>query len=168
MRYIILHILCEGQTEERFVKEVLSPYLQQFNIFPKPILLLTSRKKNAHGGMLSYLQAKRDLNIIRRQCRDNDSEHHVITTMFDYYALPADFPGFQKSCNINDVRTRVALIEEEMSNDMGWEVSSPTCSCMSSSHCFSLTLHNLKPNTLSRSYRFVGLRRRRTVLETQS
>lgn len=25
MRYTILHILCEGQTEERFVKEVLSP-----------------------------------------------------------------------------------------------------------------------------------------------
>ena len=32
MRYTILHILCEGQTEERFVKEVLSPYLRQFNI----------------------------------------------------------------------------------------------------------------------------------------
>lgn len=45
MKYSILHILCEGQTEEKFVKDVLSPYLQQFNIYPKPILLLTSRTK---------------------------------------------------------------------------------------------------------------------------
>lgn len=49
MIYNILHILCEGPTEERFVKEVLSPYLQQFNIYTKPILLLTSKKKNARG-----------------------------------------------------------------------------------------------------------------------
>ena len=49
MRYTILHILCEGQTEERFVKEVLSPYLRQFNIYPKAILLLTSKKKNTRG-----------------------------------------------------------------------------------------------------------------------
>lgn len=47
MKYIILHVLCEGQTEERFVKEVLAPYLQQFNIYPKPIILLTSKKENS-------------------------------------------------------------------------------------------------------------------------
>ena len=76
MIYNILHILCEGQTEERFVKEVLSPYLQQFNIYPKPILLLTSKKKNARGGMLSYAQAKRDLTILQKQYRDNNSEHN--------------------------------------------------------------------------------------------
>lgn len=93
MTYNILHILCEGQTEERFVKEVLSPYLQQFNIYPKPILLLTSKKENARGGMLSYAQAKRDLTILQKQYRDNNSEHHIFTTMFDYYALPDDFPG---------------------------------------------------------------------------
>lgn len=49
MKYTILHVLCEGQTEERFVKEVLSPYLQQFGIFPKPILLITSKKEKCQG-----------------------------------------------------------------------------------------------------------------------
>ncbi len=28
MRYIILHILCEGPTEDRFVKKILSPFFQ--------------------------------------------------------------------------------------------------------------------------------------------
>lgn len=113
MKFIILHILCEGQTEERFVKEVLSPYLQQFNIYPKPILLLTSKKKNARSGMLSFAQAKRDLMILRSQYHDNDNERHLFTTMFDFYALPNDFPCFEESSRCHDVRERISLIETE-------------------------------------------------------
>lgn len=119
MIYNILHILCEGQTEERFVKEVLSPYLQQFNIYPKPILLLTSKKKNARGGMLSYAQAKRDLTILQKQFRDNNSEHHMFTTMFDYYALPDDFPGVEESIDIQNVRDRISFLEDKFAEDMG-------------------------------------------------
>lgn len=118
MKYVILHILCEGQTEERFVKEVLSPYLQQFQIYPKPILLLTSKKKNARGGMLSYVQAKRDLTILQRQYHDNDSERHLFTTMFDYYALPDDFPGFPEASRIQDVRGRISFLENSFSEDI--------------------------------------------------
>lgn len=119
MRYNILHILCEGQTEERFVKEVLSPYLQQFNIYPKPILLLTSKKKNARGGMLSYAQAKRDLTILQKQYQDNHSEHHLFSTMFDYYALPDDFPGFEKSAKILDIRERISFLEDKFAEELG-------------------------------------------------
>lgn len=119
MRYNILHILCEGQTEERFVKEVLSPYLHQFNIYPKPILLLTSKKKNARGGMLSYAQAKRDLTILQKQYRDNDIERHLFTTMFDYYALPNDFPGFDESSKIQDVRNRISFLEDKFAESIG-------------------------------------------------
>lgn len=111
MKFNILHILCEGQTEERFVKEVLSPYLRQFDIYPKPILLLTSKKKNARGGMLSYTQAKRDLTILLKQYRDTDNEHHLFTTMFDYYALPNDFPGFDESHKIQNARERISVLE---------------------------------------------------------
>ena len=119
MKYNILHILCEGQTEERFVKEVLSPYLLQFNIYPKPILLLTSKKKNARGGMLSYAQAKRDLTILQKQFRDNNSEHHMFTTMFDYYALPDDFPGVEESTEIQDVRNRISFLEDKFAEELG-------------------------------------------------
>lgn len=119
MRFVILHILCEGQTEERFVKDVLSPYLQQFNIYPKPILLLTSKKKNTRGGMLSYIQARRDLALLQKQYKDNSSEHHIFTTMFDYYALPDDFPAFEKSSRIKDVRERISYLENKFAEDLG-------------------------------------------------
>lgn len=118
MKSTILHILCEGQTEERFVKEILAPYLQQFNIYPKAILLLTSKKKNARGGMLSYVQAKRDLSILLQRYRDNDSEHHVFTTMFDFYALPDDFPGHAEVNKIHDPREQVNYLEKAFANDI--------------------------------------------------
>lgn len=118
MKFTILHILCEGQTEERFVKEVLAPYLQRFGIYPKAILLLTSKKKNARGGMLSYIQAKRDLTILLRRYRDNDNEHHVFTTMFDFYALPDDFPGYDEAHGIHDPRAQVDCLEKAFANDM--------------------------------------------------
>ena len=117
MKYTILHILCEGSTEERFVKVVLAPYLRQFSIHAKPVILLTSRKKSSRGGMLGYAQAKRDLSLLRKQYSDNDSECHIFTTMFDYYALPDDFPGFKSLVDINDVRLRVSLLEEKFAED---------------------------------------------------
>ena len=121
MRYTILHILCEGQTEERFVKEVLSPYFQQFNVYPKPILLLTSKKNNARGGMLSYSQTKRDLGILIKRFRDSEGEKHLFTTMFDFYALPDDFPGYKESIGVPEIRQRIAMIEHEFACDISNE-----------------------------------------------
>ena len=125
MRCCILHVLCEGQTEERFVREVLAPYLGQHDIFPKPILLLTSKKKNARGGMVSYPQARRDLGILMKRYRDNAAEHHIFTTMFDYYALPDEFPGTEKAMHIQDVRQRIAMIEEEFWKEVGSDAFVP-------------------------------------------
>ncbi len=125
MRFTLLHILCEGQTEERFVKDVLSPYLQQFGIYTKPILLITSKKKNAMGGMLSFSQAKRDLTLLRKQFNDNKNERHIFTTMFDYYALPEDFPGFMESKRITNVRDRISFLEGKFFDEMGSDVFLP-------------------------------------------
>ncbi len=113
----ILHILCEGQTEERFVKDVLAPYLLADGIVPKPILLCTSKKKNANGGMLSYAQAKRDLGNLMKQYRNNSSEQHWFTTMFDYYALPTDFPGMNGK-SLSDARQTVGNIESQFEADI--------------------------------------------------
>jgi len=51
-----LYILCGGQTEDRFVKELLAPYLLPQNIFATPIICETKRsasKKNK-GGVSKY------------------------------------------------------------------------------------------------------------------
>lgn len=58
MKAKIIHILCEGQTEQGFVEDVLRPYLQQKGVSGvKSILISTNKKKNARGGMLTYNQA---------------------------------------------------------------------------------------------------------------
>lgn len=58
MGQIVLHILCEGQTEERFVKTVLSPYLRRFNIATKEIVLTTNRRSGCVGGAISIILPK--------------------------------------------------------------------------------------------------------------
>ena len=67
MKNIILHVLCEGQTEDRFVKDVLKNYLSDFTVICKHQILLTSKQKNSYGGMLSFNQAKRDLELMMKQ-----------------------------------------------------------------------------------------------------
>lgn len=51
MRAVIIHVLCEGQTEQGFVEEVLKPYLIEQGVSSvKSVLVTTNKKKNARGG----------------------------------------------------------------------------------------------------------------------
>lgn len=84
-------ILVEGQTEERFVKDVLQPYLWGVSVHPEPKIATTKRVKlGAHfkGGITDFKKVEDDL---RRLLGDTDAA--LITTMLDYYGLPDDFPG---------------------------------------------------------------------------
>ncbi len=51
-----------------------------------------------------------------RECSANDFR---FTTMFDFYALPTDFPGYEKSQKLGDVFERVCLLESEFQKDIG-------------------------------------------------
>ena len=44
MNITIVNILCEGQTEEKFVKEILKPFLKDYGLIAKSRLLITSKK----------------------------------------------------------------------------------------------------------------------------
>ncbi len=115
MKQVILHVLCEGDTEDRFVSLVLSPYFRQFGMVVKHQMLLTNKKKGITGGVISYEQVKRDLVLMTRQFADNGYEEHWFTTMFDLYALPGEFPGMDKT--IADPYLRVAGIEQAFTVD---------------------------------------------------
>ncbi len=88
MSQVILNVLCEGQTEDRFAQNVLKPYLKNFRIVVKTQLLLTNRKKDIRGGMISYERVKTDLSLWIKQHSRKTYETHYFTTMFDLYALP--------------------------------------------------------------------------------
>lgn len=84
-------VLVEGQTEERFVKDVLRPALEQRNLYLTPTLLVTKRVKNGpnfKGGVTSFEKFKTDIQLLFHGAGDA-----LVTTLLDYYGLPDDFPG---------------------------------------------------------------------------
>ena len=119
MKAKIIHILCEGQTEQGFVEEVLRPSLQDKGIKGiKSTLIETNKKKNARGGLLSYNHALTDLRLLQRTKIDGDFERHIFTTMFDFYALPDDFPGFEKIKTIRDPYLKVSNLEKDFADEI--------------------------------------------------
>ena len=79
-------VVCEGQTEEVFINEVLAPVLRDRGVFPRPRLIGTSR--HSKGGAL---EGQRVLRFLRNTLRERTSTY--VTTFFDLYGLPSDFPG---------------------------------------------------------------------------
>jgi len=114
MKQIILHIVCEGQTEESFVKKGLQPYLRSYGIVAKPILVTTSRNKLAQGGIVNFSHIERDIQDSLKQWSSNAYEHHVVTTFIDFYALPNDFPGSKEAQQHLDPYQRVECLEKAL------------------------------------------------------
>lgn len=81
-----VYLLVEGQTEEAFVRELLVPHYVRLGLYLMPIIVSTS--PGFKGGVVSYAKVKPQ---ITRLCRQ-DAQAHV-STLFDLYALPSDFPG---------------------------------------------------------------------------
>ncbi len=81
-----IYLLVEGQTEEAFVRELLEPQYARIGLYLTPILIRTS--PGFKGGVVSYAKIKPQ---IVRLCRQ-DAQAKV-STLFDLYALPKDFPG---------------------------------------------------------------------------
>ena len=102
-------MLVEGPTEDRFVKDILRPYLQTRGITPIPTILTTKKVKSGpdfKGGVSSFQQVENDL---RRLFHDTNAA--LITTMFDYYGFPRNFPGWNEVVSRRP-HERVAELEE--------------------------------------------------------
>ena len=82
----LLHIVCEGQTEETFVRDVLIPALCPPLIVDYSLIETSPGHK---GGGLSYPRVQKHLRNILR-----DRRAPITTTLFDLYRLDAGFPGF--------------------------------------------------------------------------
>ncbi len=90
-------ILVEGQTEERFVKDVLAPHCWERGKNPIPKVATTKRVKKGpdfKGGITDYQKVENDLKRLL-----GDSGAVAVTTFIDYYGLPADFPGMSDRPN---------------------------------------------------------------------
>ena len=123
-----VYILCEGQTEESVINEVLYPYFLGYNIAVYPIICTTRRtdSKKFKGGVSSYGKIKKELTIL---CKSHRNE--FVTTMFDYYEMPSDTPGIND--DTDDPICRINAIEKAIESDLAL----PNCK-------FNLMLHEFE------------------------
>ena len=115
--FIRLCVTAEGPTEERFVKDLLASHLGYFNISTDVRSVQTSKDKfkTYRGGLYTYQKTKSD---IKRWLKENRGDDVRFTTMFDFYGLPNDFPGYDEALQINDVYEKVQFIESHFMEDI--------------------------------------------------
>ncbi len=97
-------VVCEGQTEQVFVRNILVPALAAQEVFVEPRVIKTSQR--GRGGALSGQRVLRFLRNTLRERRDA-----YVTTFFDLYGLPGDFPGRSGGGAQMDPVKRAAAIE---------------------------------------------------------
>ena len=102
-----LVIIVEGETEQTFVRDQLVAHLALHNVNAWPVL--PGRHRN-HGGVKKWEIAKQD--IIRTL-----KERRYCSTMFDYYAMPMDWPG-RKEATTKPWAERADHVEAMMHADI--------------------------------------------------
>lgn len=106
-------ILVEGQTEERFVKDVLGPAFFDRNLFFSPTILVTKRVKdgpNFKGGVTNFAKFENDARRLLASAGDA-----LVTTLLDYHRLPPDFPGMDSRPAHGTPSQRVQHVEAAIS-----------------------------------------------------
>lgn len=87
-----LVFIVEGRSEERFINKLLIPYLSAKDGLQRIPMhaqqLVTNRKKLIRGGNVSFGKFAND---VRNVAASGDV---LVTTMIDFFRLPADFPGY--------------------------------------------------------------------------
>ena len=114
---IRLNFIVEGQTEETFVNTVLREHLAAFGVSSSARCVETSRRRNVkrRGGITDYARAKRDIQQWLRNDQNSDAR---CTTIFDLYALSADFPSYEDAARRSDPYDRVEVLEDALSTDV--------------------------------------------------
>ncbi len=103
--------IVEGETEQTFVHDQLAAHLGLFGIAIWAVLPGKSRNR---GGIKKWESAKND--ILRTL-----KEGRYCTTMFDFYAMPADWPGRQNAAAL-PWEQRGVHVEQELLKAIATEI----------------------------------------------
>lgn len=108
-----VYLFVEGQTEEAFVGELLTPYFARLEKYLIPITVRTS--PGYKGGVVSYAKIKPQL---LRLCKQDAGAY--VTTMFDLYALPSNFPGKSSAGypRMTNGHQKSTFLEAELAQDI--------------------------------------------------
>lgn len=78
---VLVHVICEGQTELHFIIQVLAPYMQSRGLSLLPSLI------GHTGGHVTFSRLLRDV----KACIHKSG--HYVTTLLDYYGLAGTWDG---------------------------------------------------------------------------
>lgn len=103
-----LIIICEGETEQEFCKDVLYGYLQNIDIYIETPLI-----KKSLGGIVpwEYLKKQIDLHL---------NEDVFVSMLIDYYGIQDyhKFPKWEESKSIVDKIDRLNFLESAMNDEL--------------------------------------------------
>ncbi|MCU1751852.1 DUF4276 family protein [Pseudomonas sp. 6D_7.1_Bac1] len=103
---IRVHIICEGQTEEMFINEVLAQAFHHLGIYLMPALI---GKPGHKGGNFRFERLLTDLE--KRLLGDRQA---YCTTFFDFYGLPEEFPGKVEAASKSTMDEKADCLLEAM------------------------------------------------------
>jgi hypothetical protein len=113
---IRLNLLVEGKTEQAFANELLMAHLARSKVMLTGSRLLRKKRNDpSPGGHVRYEHLRRDITNWLKEDQNPDVR---FSTMFDLYALPTDFPGYQDARGEHDPYRRVQCLEDRMSTDI--------------------------------------------------
>lgn len=104
-------VVCEGETEEEFVRDVLAPGMCSLGLYLEPQMVESS--PGHRGGAINYDRVKPHLRNVLRQ-----KSAPWVTTLFDLYRLDKRFPGFDQARSIQDLGQKLALLRHELHADV--------------------------------------------------
>jgi len=114
-----LIIVVEGQTEEAFVKDVLKPHLDSCGVFTSATIvgkLVAQKRGHRNRGGGHWRHWHRDL---QRILGGDRSDNLRVTTLFDLYGLPVDFPGLDEHGADLDTLRRCEALETSLGEVIG-------------------------------------------------
>jgi hypothetical protein len=102
-------IICEGETEREFCKNVLAPHLIHNNIFIQAPLI-----KRSMGGIVRWSILKKEIETHLRE------PNVIVSTLIDYYGLyhKYNFPGWAEGEKILNKNDRMSFLENAMGEDI--------------------------------------------------
>jgi Domain of unknown function (DUF4276) len=101
-----VYVICEGQTEETFIKEVLYDLFLAKSIYLQPVLI---GKPGHKGGNFTFKRLLTDIKPLLL----GDSASYC-TTLFDFYGLPNNFPGKDKAQTMTNSKDKAKCITQAL------------------------------------------------------
>lgn len=115
-------VICEGQTEREFCREVVAPHLG-----PRGVYLagtLRGKPGRRRGGIAPWASYRLELLRLAKERADRR-----VAVLVDYYRLPSDWPG-RSTAATKPVRQRGQCIETALKEDLASELGERFIPCI--------------------------------------